>query len=63
MGIYTCFTYHNVFATKYSKPTSNDDKQERLHENIGGILRANKGHMIEIGGVVDHFHMFAGLCP
>ena len=30
---------------------------------MGGILRSNKGHMIEIGGVEDHVHMLAGLSP
>ena len=63
MGSYACLTYHIVFATKYRKPTIKDDIQERLYEYIGGILRSNKGHMIEIGGVEDHVHILAGLSP
>lgn len=63
MGSFTCLTYHIVFSTKYRRPTINDDVQERLYEYMGGILRANKGHMIEIGGVADHVHILAGLSP
>lgn len=37
--------------------------QERLYEYAGGILRAKKGHLIEIGGVEDHVHILAGLSP
>lgn len=63
MGSFTRLTYHIVFATKYRKPTIKDDIQGRLHEYIGGTLRAKKGHMIEIGGVEDHVHILAGLSP
>jgi REP element-mobilizing transposase RayT len=63
MGSFTRLTYHIVFATKYRKPTINEDIQERLYEYMGGILRNNKGHMIEIGGVEDHVHILAGLSP
>ena len=63
MGSYTCLTYHIVFATKYRKPTIKDDICERLYEYMGGILRSNKGHMIQIGGVEDHVHILAGLSP
>jgi hypothetical protein len=37
--------------------------QERLYEYIGGTLRAQNGHAIEIGGVEDHVHILAGLSP
>ena len=63
MGSFTRLTYHLVFATKYRKRTIKEDIQERLYEYIGGTLRAQKGHLIEIGGVEDHIHILAGLSP
>ena len=63
MGSFTRLTYHIVFATKYRKPSIKDDMRERLYEYIGGILRGNKGHLIEIGGVEDHIHLLVGLTP
>ena len=63
MGSFARLSYHIVFAMKYRKPTIKDDISERLYEYMGGILRSNKGHMIEIGGVEDHVHMLAGLSP
>jgi putative transposase len=63
MGSFTRLTYHIVFATKYRKPTITEDIRERLYEYMGGILRGNKGHLIEIGGVEDHVHLLVGLSP
>ncbi|MGZ0165657.1 MAG: IS200/IS605 family transposase [Planctomycetales bacterium] len=63
MGSFTRLTYHIVLATKYRKRTIQEDMQERLYEYVGGTLRAKKGHLIEIGGVEDHVHLLAGLCP
>lgn len=63
MGSFTYLTYHIVFATKYRKPAIKDEIKERVYEYMGGILRSNKGHMIEIGGVEDHVHLLAGMSP
>lgn len=63
MGSFSCLTYHFVFATKYRKRIISEHFQERLYEYIGGIIRSNKGHLIEIGGVEDHVHILAGLSP
>ncbi len=40
-----------------------DDLQTRLYEYIGGIVRAKKGHLIEVGGVADHIHLLTHLSP
>jgi len=37
--------------------------QKRLYEYMGGIIRAQKGHLIEIGGIEDHVHILASLAP
>ena len=35
--------------------------QKRLYEYIGGIIRAQNGHLIEIGGIEDHIHILTNL--
>jgi REP element-mobilizing transposase RayT len=59
MGSFTRLTYHVVFATKYRTTSISHPIQERLYEYVGGILRAKKGHLIEIGGIADHIHIMA----
>ncbi len=34
-----------------------------FYEYIGGIIRAQNGHLIEIGGTKDHIHLLANLPP
>jgi putative transposase len=63
MGSFTHLTYHIVFATKYRKPLINDALREPLYEYLGGIIRAKKGSVIEIGGVADHVHLLLRLSP
>jgi REP element-mobilizing transposase RayT len=61
MGSFTRLTYHIVFATKYRTPSINATIQERLYEYVGGILRAKKGHVVQIGGIADHIHLLTEL--
>jgi REP element-mobilizing transposase RayT len=63
MGTFHKLTYHVVFSTKYRRRTIRDDLRERLYEYGGGIVRAQKGHLIEIGGIEDHVHLLANLSP
>ncbi len=63
MGSFTKLTYHIVFATKYRRKTIDETLRERLYEYIGGIIRAKKGVLVEIGGVTDHVHILAQLTP
>lgn len=63
MSTFTKLTYHIVFATKHRTPLITDDLQTRLYEYIGGIVRAKKGHLIEVGGVADHIHLLTHLSP
>ena len=57
---YTSLTYHVVFSTKYRRNTITPDIKDRLYEYIGGIIRAEKGVLLEIGGIEDHVHLLAG---
>ncbi len=63
MGSFTQLTYHVVFATKYRKPTITGDVLEPLYKYVGGILRAKKGSVIQIGGIENHVHVLARLSP
>lgn len=63
MGSFTQLNYHIVFATKYRRPLIKDAIQERLYEYIGGIVRNEKGSLLEIGGVADHVHLLVRLSP
>lgn len=60
---YTSLTYHVVYSTKYRRKTIRPDLQDRLYEYIGGIIRADKGVLLEIGGIEDHIHLLAGFPP
>lgn len=61
MSTFTKLTYHLVFSTKHRTPLINDKFQKRLYDYIGGIIRSQNGHLIEIGGVEDHIHILANL--
>ncbi len=63
MGTFTKLTYHVVFGTKYRRESIRDEFSERLYEYIGGIIRGQNGHLIEIGGVEGHVHLLANLSP
>ncbi len=63
MSTFTKLTYHIVFATKHRTPLITDDLQTRLYKYVGGIIRAKKGHLIELGGVADHIHLLTHLSP
>lgn len=60
---YTSLTYHVVFSTKYRRNWILPSFQERLYEYIGGVIRAEQGVLLEIGGVADHVHLLAGFPP
>ena len=60
---FTNLLFHVVFSTKYRRNVISNDVQDRLYEYIGGIVRAQKGQLIEIGGMPDHVHFLAKLSP
>jgi putative transposase len=57
-GTYSQLLLHVVFSTKARTPWISDDIAERLYPYIGGIVRAERGVLYDIGGVEDHLHMF-----
>jgi len=57
----TNLLYHIVFSTKERIPLIGDGLRESLYEYIGGILRGQRGVLLEIGGMPDHVHILAKL--
>jgi REP element-mobilizing transposase RayT len=53
--------YHIVFSTKDRRPLITDDLSSRLHEYLGGLIRAADGVPKCAGGVADHVHLLVGL--
>ena len=61
MSTFTKLTYHIVFSTKYRHQLIYKSLQERLYQYIGGTVRSQNGHLIEIGGIEDHVHLLLNL--
>jgi REP element-mobilizing transposase RayT len=57
-GTYSQILLHIVFSTKHRQPWIADETADRLYPYIGGIVRAEKGVLYEIGGVDDHVHLY-----
>ena len=57
-GTYSQLLLHIVTSTKGRTPWISTTVAERLYPYIGGIVRAEKGVLYEIGGIEDHVHMY-----
>ncbi|MBC7835628.1 MAG: IS200/IS605 family transposase [Phycisphaerales bacterium] len=57
-GTFSQILLHAVFSTKGRAPWITPEVATRLYPYIGGIVRAERGVLISIGGVEDHVHMF-----
>ncbi len=60
---YTNLLYHIIFSTKQRHQLISDESREELYRHIGGIIRAERGIQLEIGGTDDHIHILAKLKP
>ncbi len=60
---FTNLLYHIVFSTKHREPLIKEELQEELYRYIGGIIRAEGGILLEIGGVADHVHLLSKIKP
>lgn len=56
-GTYSQLLLHAVFSTKRRVPWISDALAHSLYPYIGGIIRGQKGSLLEIGGVADHLHL------
>jgi REP element-mobilizing transposase RayT len=53
--------FHIVFSTKDRHPFIADEWSARLHEYLGGLVRAADGIPEAIDGTADHVHLLVGL--
>jgi putative transposase len=53
--------FHVVFSTKDRQPFIAEAWRGRLHEYLGGLVRAADGVPEIIGGTADHVHLLVGL--
>jgi len=58
---FTNLLYHIVFSTKHRKPLIDESLRNELYPYIGGIIRGERGILLEIGGIADHIHIVAKL--
>ena len=62
-GTYSQLLLHIVFSTKGRARWITPEVGERLYPYIGGIVRAERGVLYEIGGVEDHVHLYVRWRP
>jgi putative transposase len=63
MSSYRQLLYHNVFRTKDSLPTINQDHADELYAYITGIIKNKNSHLYRINGVENHVHIISDLHP
>ena len=56
---YTNLLVHIVHSTKNREPLIDAVLQPELYHYIGGIIRGERGILLEGGGVADHIHLLA----
>jgi REP element-mobilizing transposase RayT len=57
-GTYSQILLHIVFSTKRRQSWIGPDMADRLYPYMGGIVRAEKGILYDIGGTGDHVHLY-----
>lgn len=57
-GTYSQLLLHVVTSTKGRARWISPEVAERLYPYIGGVIRAERGKLYEIGGVEDHLHLY-----
>ena len=54
---YSNLLYHVIFSTKGRLPLISASRKEDLYKYIGGIVRNERGTLVELGGMPDHVHL------
>jgi putative transposase len=54
---FTNLLYHIVFSTKERRPFITPALRNELYPYMGGIIRNERGVLLEIGGMPDHVHL------
>ncbi len=58
---YTKLRYHILFGTRNAHPLIRPEIQDPLYRYIGGIIRRQRGSLLDIGGQADHVHLLLGI--
>ena len=56
---YVMLVLHIVFSTKGRMPFIGAVHRDRLYAYMGGIIRNERGLLLEVGGMPDHVHLLA----
>ena len=56
-GTFSQLLYHVVFSTKQREPLITLEVAERLYPFIGGIVKDERGSLLDINGIEDHVHL------
>ncbi len=62
-GTYTELIYHLIFSIKHREPLISPRLRAELYPYIGGILRDQGGHLLEVGGMPDPLHLLIRIKP
>ena len=60
---FTNLLYHIVFSTRQRRDLIQPTWEPELYRYLGGIVRGEGGHLLEIGGTMDHVHLLAKFKP
>jgi REP element-mobilizing transposase RayT len=58
---FTNLLYHVAFSTKGREPLIRDEWRSQLYSYLGGIVRNERGTLLEAGGPADHVHLLMKL--
>jgi putative transposase len=59
----TNLVHHIIFSTKDREPTITSEIRDELYRYMGGIIKAEGGGLLQIGGIPDHIHRVVELKP
>ncbi len=59
-GTFHNLKFHLVFSTKRREPWLTETVRPRVHDYLGGIIRGERGKVLEIDGIADHVHILFG---
>ena len=54
---FTNLLFHIVFSTKVRRPQIRSEFEDELKRCIGGVIKHERGTLLEAGGTEDHLHL------
>ena len=59
----TNLLYHIIFSTKDRSDLITPEFEPELYSYIGGIIRSEKGRLLNVGGTANHLHVLCTISP